>query len=194
MVDDCSKQPTALRIRSDPCELAAVRDRVREAALDAGFGEEDAAKITLAVDEALTNVIRHGYGGPCDEPIEIRVSVPAGDTGAANIGSIASVRIAIRELGPPSNGQYWNGTNLFNQGSAPNNDFVTLHTSSWTYVGIGTAKMEPGTSYYLTVAARDDAVPTNDEGFFSVRSVTFTFDNGAPTVNINVPVDISPPE
>jgi anti-sigma regulatory factor (Ser/Thr protein kinase) len=37
-----------------------------------GFGEEDCHKITLALDEAITNVIRHAYGGKLERPIEIQ--------------------------------------------------------------------------------------------------------------------------
>ena len=36
-----------------------------------GFGDEDCHKITLALDEAITNVIRHAYGGKLEGPIEI---------------------------------------------------------------------------------------------------------------------------
>jgi anti-sigma regulatory factor (Ser/Thr protein kinase) len=30
--------------------------------------------VALAVEEALTNIIRHSYGGPCDKPIIMKLS------------------------------------------------------------------------------------------------------------------------
>lgn len=62
-----------LRIRSEPSELAQVRACVHEKAELIGFDENAIGEIMLAVDEALANVIRHGYGGACDRPIEIRI-------------------------------------------------------------------------------------------------------------------------
>lgn len=35
-----------------------------------GFSEPECRAIVLAVDEALTNIIRHAYGGDTDKPIE----------------------------------------------------------------------------------------------------------------------------
>jgi phosphoserine phosphatase RsbU/P len=33
----------------------------------------------LALDEAASNVIRHGYGGPCDEDIGLRIVLDDGE-------------------------------------------------------------------------------------------------------------------
>lgn len=44
------------------CHLAAIRDVVRNAALQAGFPADEVAQIELAVDEACSNIIEHGYG------------------------------------------------------------------------------------------------------------------------------------
>ena len=41
--------------------LRVVRDAIGEAALDFGFSEDDTQQIIMAVDEAATNVIQHGY-------------------------------------------------------------------------------------------------------------------------------------
>ena len=41
--------------------MRVVRDAIGEAALDFGFPEEDAEQIIMAVDEAATNVVQHGY-------------------------------------------------------------------------------------------------------------------------------------
>ena len=112
-----------------------------------------------------------------------------GDTGAANKGAVATVLFAIKELGPPSNGKWWNGGSLFNLSSPLTSDNASLWASSWTYVNISTANMTSGTSYYVTVRSQDNAAPANDEGFFSVRSVTFTYDSGAPTVVLQAPTN-----
>lgn len=63
-----------MRIRSDPAELVSVRRVVRESARAVGFDEDEVERIILAVDEALTNVIRHGYGGAFNEPIDIEIN------------------------------------------------------------------------------------------------------------------------
>ncbi len=60
-----------LEIRSDPAELPRVRDSVRRVALAAGFDEEEIASVVLATDEAIANVIKHGYGGRTDRPVEV---------------------------------------------------------------------------------------------------------------------------
>lgn len=43
-------------------DLAAIRQFVEDAALEAGFDEDAAFDLVLAVDEAATNIILHGYG------------------------------------------------------------------------------------------------------------------------------------
>lgn len=65
--------PAAFRIeiRSDPTELQPVREQLRHWLAPLGWSEQQIAELVLAVDEALTNVIRHGYGGRTDQPIHI---------------------------------------------------------------------------------------------------------------------------
>ena len=58
-----------LRILANPNYLCVVRTAVRQTAGIFGFQEDKAESITLAVVEALTNIIRHSYGGSCDKPI-----------------------------------------------------------------------------------------------------------------------------
>jgi anti-sigma regulatory factor (Ser/Thr protein kinase) len=60
-----------LVLPSDPRYLSVVRGAVERFAALLEFGEEDCRWITLAVHEALTNVIRHAYHGRPDQPIEI---------------------------------------------------------------------------------------------------------------------------
>jgi serine/threonine-protein kinase RsbW len=63
-----------LHISSNPEYLRVVRLAVRQVALVIGFEEKTREMIALAVEEALTNVIRHSYGGPCDEQIVIKLN------------------------------------------------------------------------------------------------------------------------
>lgn len=60
-----------LVLPSDPRYLSVVRGAVERFAALLEFGEEDCRWITLAVHEALTNVMRHAYHDRHDQPIEI---------------------------------------------------------------------------------------------------------------------------
>src|SRR3974390_873232 len=59
------KVPTDLRF------LAVVRAAVGELGTVYGMPERDSCKVTLAVDEALTNIVRHAYHGEVGRPIEL---------------------------------------------------------------------------------------------------------------------------
>lgn len=50
--------------------LCAVRGALEQLAERLGFPAEDCRAIVLAVDEGLTNIIRHAYLGRADQPIE----------------------------------------------------------------------------------------------------------------------------
>jgi anti-sigma regulatory factor (Ser/Thr protein kinase) len=50
-----------LDLSSEATVLPEVRDQVRDWAAGTGWSEHQIGEITLAVDEALSNVIRHGY-------------------------------------------------------------------------------------------------------------------------------------
>lgn len=52
--------------------LKIVRLSVKSVALSLGFDEDRAMDIVLAVDEAITNIIRHGYGGDKSGDILLR--------------------------------------------------------------------------------------------------------------------------
>lgn len=62
-----------LKLPSDPRLLAVVRHTVSQLAAVLGFKEEQCRGLTLAVDEALSNIIRHAYNNRCDQEIEMRV-------------------------------------------------------------------------------------------------------------------------
>ncbi len=63
-----------LRVPSRTEFLALVRDVTRRMAEVAGFDAAQAEQLSLAVDEAATNVIEHAYGGAADRVFELRFS------------------------------------------------------------------------------------------------------------------------
>lgn len=60
-----------LQVPSDPQMLSVVRSTVGQFAAVAGFSEDDCRMITLALDEAMTNIIRHAYNNRHDQAIEV---------------------------------------------------------------------------------------------------------------------------
>lgn len=87
-------QSIDLQILSDPANLPGVREQTRKTAVDVGFDEDDAEWIALAIDEALANVIKHGYGGRHDKTIEIQLD-PVEQQGSPGL------RVTIRDFGQP---------------------------------------------------------------------------------------------
>jgi anti-sigma regulatory factor (Ser/Thr protein kinase) len=68
--------PRTLRIASDVKRLADVRAFVRESVAALGGSVRVAADLVQAVDEAVCNVMLHGYGG---EPGEIEIEATVRD-------------------------------------------------------------------------------------------------------------------
>ncbi|MCC6581119.1 MAG: ATP-binding protein [Phycisphaeraceae bacterium] len=68
-----TQHPMEIALLSRPDWLIVVRGAIDAAARKLGLAEEQTGKVVLAVDEALTNIIRHGYGNRDDQPIRIRL-------------------------------------------------------------------------------------------------------------------------
>lgn len=83
-----------LRICANPDYLCVARMAVRQVAQVFGLAEDKGESITLGVVEALTNVIRHSYGGPCDKPIIVKLNKI--DYGSENKPAL---EIVIRDFG-----------------------------------------------------------------------------------------------
>lgn len=66
-----------IRLTSDPRLLGVVRGAVEQFATALGFDDAQCRKITLAVDEALSNVIRHAYKNECNHTIELTCQAQA---------------------------------------------------------------------------------------------------------------------
>jgi len=62
-----------IELRSNPTYLAGVRQLVASVAQRLGMCEATCSQIALAVDEALCNVICHGYGRKTENPIWISI-------------------------------------------------------------------------------------------------------------------------
>lgn len=63
-----------LRISSSTEKLSDVREFVSGAAYKFGFDDEAVGKISLAVDEACTNIIKHAYEYAPNKEIEILIN------------------------------------------------------------------------------------------------------------------------
>ncbi|MEW6061102.1 MAG: ATP-binding protein [Bacteroidota bacterium] len=66
-------QTYRISIPSRTDHLFRVRNFVSDLARAHGFGDDDVNKISIAVDEACTNIIKHGYNFSPDHEIEIEV-------------------------------------------------------------------------------------------------------------------------
>lgn len=82
----------SIQMVSDPTYLSGARDLVSAVARRLGFTEEGCGQIALAVDEALCNIIRHGYDRRKDAPIWINLwPLPAVN------GAAAGIRIVLED-------------------------------------------------------------------------------------------------
>jgi anti-sigma regulatory factor (Ser/Thr protein kinase) len=84
-----------LQLLSNPKVLCGVRGAVAPIAGALGFGEQDCRKITLALDEAIANVIRHAYGGKDDRPIDVQFHKVNGEKSGA-----VGLEILLQDKGP----------------------------------------------------------------------------------------------
>ncbi|HKV62492.1 MAG TPA: ATP-binding protein [Candidatus Acidoferrum sp.] len=68
-----------IELRSNPEMLCVVRNALSELTAKLGFSDPECRAVVLAVDEALTNIIRHAYLGDPERSIEAsfhRIHVP----------------------------------------------------------------------------------------------------------------------
>ena len=89
-------QPVVIAIRSIPAHLPVVRSALDRFCELLGFSEEDRGLVVLAVDEALTNIIRHAYSGRSDQRIEVSLLCTSGDDGQETL------QIQLRDWGKPA--------------------------------------------------------------------------------------------
>jgi anti-sigma regulatory factor (Ser/Thr protein kinase) len=60
-----------LEVRSHPTLLCVIRGALAPLMETLGFSEEHVRAIIRAVDEAVSNIMRHSYHGRLDQPIEV---------------------------------------------------------------------------------------------------------------------------
>ena len=78
------------KIESHPANLRLVRKELEDFAMSAGMTEARAGDLGLVLNEALANVMRHGYEGAVDRPILVTAEEGNGE-----------VRLVIRDWGKP---------------------------------------------------------------------------------------------
>jgi serine/threonine-protein kinase RsbW len=88
-----------LELTSNPNLLSVVRGAVERLTEAFGFSAEDGRAVTRAVDEALTNIIRHAYGGALDRPIELTFRVTE-QHGQSDPESDDGLEIVMSDHGP----------------------------------------------------------------------------------------------
>lgn len=72
-IDGTTDAHIVVEMLSQPRYLSGARDLVAAVAKRLGFTDHDCGQIALAVDEALCNVIRHGYDRRDDEKIWLSI-------------------------------------------------------------------------------------------------------------------------
>ena len=95
------KPPARLEIDSVPSNCKHCRQFIEEWALAAGFPDLERGRIVLAADEAVTNVIRHTYGGAKDKPIMLSAEIVD-----------RMLHLRLRDYGPPVDKEKLKGREL----------------------------------------------------------------------------------
>jgi len=85
--------PVTLNIFSSPKSLPVVRAAVEQMAVQEGLSKKDAHGLVLSIDEALANVIKHGYEGRDDQPVTITLAPAQAPDGRQGISVI------VRDMG-----------------------------------------------------------------------------------------------
>ncbi len=84
-----------VELRSDPSMLCVVRGAMERLTETFGFSPAECRSVTRAVDEAITNIMRHSYRGQLHRPIELlchRVPKRVGNGGGEGFEVLLSDR------------------------------------------------------------------------------------------------------
>lgn len=65
-----------LKVKADLGQLHRIREFVTESARALGASPASFDDLRIAVDEAVTNILTHGYGGPGDVALELEAEGP----------------------------------------------------------------------------------------------------------------------
>ena len=89
-----------LELLSNPIYLSGARELVGSVSRRLGFDDLQCSKIALAVDEALCNIIRHGYNRAPDKPIWISIWPDERDTSGRPLGIRLVIEDEARQVDP----------------------------------------------------------------------------------------------
>lgn len=70
--------PLAVTLRNHPSEVGRLVDRLEAFGAEAGFPPDVTFRLTLALDEIVCNVIRHGFDDDKEHQIQVAVDVADG--------------------------------------------------------------------------------------------------------------------
>lgn len=87
-----------LRVRAELTNLKLIRDHVEAVAREAGYSDLKVYDLVLAVDEAATNIMMHGYGV---EAAAARTEAEAGVVEVETSLDDAALRVTLRDQAPP---------------------------------------------------------------------------------------------
>jgi len=93
-----------IHIASRTDRLITVREFVSRTARSCGFTDEDVSKIALAVDEACTNIIKHGY--KFDPSKDITVTVESSGSSFQVIIQDSGIRFNPSDVQTPDMREY----------------------------------------------------------------------------------------
>jgi serine/threonine-protein kinase RsbW len=99
------RRDLTLEMRSDPKLLCASRALLKQYLERLGFARDRVDEIVLAVDEGITNAIRHGYDSNPDETVSLWLGCDADwlQIDIVDGGKAAPAeRVARKEMKPPS--------------------------------------------------------------------------------------------
>jgi serine/threonine-protein kinase RsbW len=89
-----------LTVPSSTENLALIREFIGTVGVQAGLDESDVAKLTLAVDEACSNIIEHVYGHDLSKEVTVRaifdeevVRIEVFDIGGFDLNTVKSEEI-----------------------------------------------------------------------------------------------------
>ena len=71
-------QHLSLTLRNDRSEISRLVDRIEAFGVEAGLLPDVTFRLTLALDEIVSNVIRHAFDDGAQHPIEVRLDVTNG--------------------------------------------------------------------------------------------------------------------
>jgi len=144
--------PIEIRVLSQPENLAAVRSALETMAKRMGMDEKRCGELVIAVDEAMTNIIRHGYKGSPDQPIFVRIW-------AASPNGRKAVKVEIIDACPNATPQAIAARPVDLENPTPGGLGVTLIQRSMDHVEVASRDDAPGLRLSMYKYIQPDTEP-----------------------------------